>query len=76
MSCRLSSCRMVSLVGFENVNLVVVGCSLSKVWYGGKGCTLHGLSMFLLESAKDGLLRVDPQDNICRHVSSMEQFAN
>jgi hypothetical protein len=76
MSCRLSSCGMVSHVGCEKVNLVVVACNLRKVWYGGKGCALHGLWMFLLESAKHGFLIVDTQDNICHHVSSMDRFAN
>jgi hypothetical protein len=32
--------------------------------------------MFLLESAKDGFLIVDTQDNICHHVSGMDNFAN
>jgi hypothetical protein len=31
---------------------------------------------FLLESAKDWLLGVDPQDNMCYHVSGMDQFAH
>ena len=33
---------------------------LSKVWYGGEGCDLHGLWLVLLESAKDRFLGVDP----------------
>jgi hypothetical protein len=30
------------------------------VWYSEKGCYLHGLWMFLLESAKDRFIVVDP----------------
>jgi hypothetical protein len=33
---------------------------LSKVWYGGEDCDLHGLWLVLLESAKDLFLGVDP----------------
>jgi hypothetical protein len=32
---------------------------LSKVWNGGEGCDLHGLWLFMLESAKDQVLEVD-----------------
>jgi hypothetical protein len=28
----------------------------------------------MLRSAKDRILGVDPQDNMCHHVSSMEQL--
>jgi hypothetical protein len=31
---------------------------------------------FLLESAKDRFLGVDPQDNMCHHVSGMKQLTN
>jgi hypothetical protein len=41
--------------------LVIDRCrDLSKVWYGGEGCDLHGLWLVLLESAKDLFLGVDP----------------
>jgi hypothetical protein len=41
--------------------LVVDRCrGLSKVWYSGEGCDLHGLLLVLLESAKDLFLGVDP----------------
>jgi hypothetical protein len=29
----------------------------------------------MLESAKDRVLEVDPQDNMCSHVSGMERLA-
>jgi hypothetical protein len=45
---------------------------LSKVWNDGEGCDLHRLWLVLLKSTKDRLLRVDPQDNMCHHVSGME----
>jgi hypothetical protein len=32
--------------------------------------------LVLLESTKDQFLRVDPQDNMCRHMSDMEQLAH
>jgi hypothetical protein len=51
-------------------------CGLSKDWNGGEGCDLHGLWLVLLESDKDRFLGVDPQDNMCRHVSGMEWFAD
>jgi hypothetical protein len=35
-------------------------CDLSKDWNGGEGSDLHGLWLFLLESAKDQFLGVDP----------------
>jgi hypothetical protein len=31
--------------------------------------------LVMLESAKDRILGVDPQDNMCHHVSGMEQLA-
>jgi hypothetical protein len=31
---------------------------------------------FLLKSAKDRFLGVDPQDKLCHHVSGMEQLAD
>jgi hypothetical protein len=31
--------------------------------------------LVMLESAKDQILGVDPQDNSCHHVSGMEQLA-
>jgi hypothetical protein len=33
------------------------------------------LWLVMLESAKDQILRVNPQDNMCRHMSGMEQLA-
>jgi hypothetical protein len=38
----------------------------------GKVATFMVCEWFLLESAKDRFLVVDPQDNLCHHVSSME----
>jgi hypothetical protein len=41
--------------------LVIVRChDLSKVWYGGEGCNLHGLWLVVLELAKDLFIGVDP----------------
>jgi hypothetical protein len=31
--------------------------------------------LVMLGSAKDRILEVDPQDNLCHHVSGMEQLA-
>jgi hypothetical protein len=31
--------------------------------------------LVMLESAQDRILRVDTQDNMCRHLSGMERFA-
>jgi hypothetical protein len=57
--------------------LVVDRCrGLSKVWYGGEGGYLHGCGWFLLESAEDRFLGVDRHDNLCHHVSVMEQLAD
>jgi hypothetical protein len=37
---------------------------------------IHQVMWFvMLKSAKDRILGVDPEDNMCRHVSSMEWFA-
>jgi hypothetical protein len=41
----------------------------------GKVATFMVYGWFLLESANDRFLRVDPQDNMCHHVSGMEQLA-
>jgi hypothetical protein len=61
-----------TIMSCEKMNLIVVWCwGLSKVWYGGEGCYLHGLLMFLLESAKDRFLGVDPQDNMCHNMFDM-----
>jgi hypothetical protein len=42
----------------------------------GKVATFMVCRWLLLESAKDRFLGVDPQDNMCRHVSSMEQLTH
>jgi hypothetical protein len=39
--------------------VIVRCCGLSKIWYGGEGCDLHGLWLVLLESVKDLFLGVD-----------------
>jgi hypothetical protein len=39
---------------------------LSKVWYAGEGCDLHGLWLVMLESAEDRVLGVD---TLSQHVS-------
>jgi hypothetical protein len=44
---------------------------LRKVRCDGEGLVLHGVWQ-VLESAKDLFLGVDPQDNMCCHVSGME----
>jgi hypothetical protein len=41
----------------------------------GKVATFIVCGWFLLESAKDRFLGVDPQDNMCHHVSGMEWLA-
>jgi hypothetical protein len=38
----------------------------------GKGAIFMVYGWFFLESAKDQFLVVDPQDNMCHHVSSIE----
>jgi hypothetical protein len=54
---------------------IVFRCQgLSKVRCGGEGLVLHGVCQ-VLESAKDLFLGVDPHDNMCHHVSGMEQPA-
>jgi hypothetical protein len=48
------------LIIWDGGELVIVGChGLSKVWYGGEGCGLHGLLLVLLESAKYQFLGVE-----------------
>jgi hypothetical protein len=42
----------------------------------GKVATFMVCGWFLLESAKDWFLGVDPQNNICHHVSGMEQLVD
>jgi hypothetical protein len=42
----------------------------------GKVATFMVCVQFLLKSAKDRFLGVDPQDNLCHNVSSMEQLAD
>jgi hypothetical protein len=55
--------------------VVVLRCrGLSKVRCGGEGLVLHRVWQ-VLESAKDPFLGVDPQDNMCCHVSGMERPA-
>jgi hypothetical protein len=50
----------------NNGVLVVDRCrDLSKVWYGGEGCDLHGLWLVLLESTKNLLFVVDPLRTAC-----------
>jgi hypothetical protein len=51
---------------------VVRCCGLSKEWYCGEGCDLHGLWLVLLESVKDPFIGVDLQNNMCHHVSDMK----
>jgi hypothetical protein len=52
---------------------VVLRCrGLSKVRCGGEGLVFHGVWK-VLESAKDQFLRVDTQENMCHHMSGMEQ---
>jgi hypothetical protein len=41
----------------------------------GKVATFMICGWFLLESVKDQFLGVDPQDNMCHHVSGIERFA-
>jgi hypothetical protein len=54
---------------------VVLRCwGLSKVRCSGEGSVHHGVWQ-VLEPAKDLFLGVDLQDNMCRHVSSMERSA-
>jgi hypothetical protein len=54
---------------------IVFRCQgLSKVRCGGEGLVLHGVCQ-VLESAKDLFLGVDHHDNMCHHVSGMEQPA-
>jgi hypothetical protein len=42
----------------------------------GKVASFMVCGWFLPESAKDRFLGVDPQDNMCHHVSAMEQLAH
>jgi hypothetical protein len=54
---------------------VVLRCrGLSKVRCGGEGLVLHE-EWQVLESSKDLFLGVEPQDNMCCHVSSVERPA-
>jgi hypothetical protein len=54
---------------------VVLRCrGLSKVRCSGEGLVLHGLWQ-VFELGKDLFLGVDPQDNMCHHVSDMERPA-
>jgi hypothetical protein len=41
----------------------------------GKVSTFMICGWFLLESVMDQFLGVDPQDNMCHHMSGMEQLA-
>jgi hypothetical protein len=41
----------------------------------GKVATFMVCGWFLLESARHRFLGVDPQDNMCHHVSGMKRFA-
>jgi hypothetical protein len=41
----------------------------------GKVATFMVCGWFLLESVKDRFFGVDPKDNMCHHVSGMEQLA-
>jgi hypothetical protein len=43
------------------------------VWYSEKGCYLHGLWMFLLESAKDRFIVVDPPP-LKQHVPLLVRY--
>jgi hypothetical protein len=49
-------------VVFHPARCVLTRSGLSKEWYGGKGCDLHGLCLVLLESAKVRFLGVDPPE--------------
>jgi hypothetical protein len=42
----------------------------------GKVATFMVCGWFLLESTKDQFLGVNHEDNLCHHVSSMEQLAD
>jgi hypothetical protein len=59
-------------VVFHPARCVLTHSGLSKEWYGGEGCDLHGLCLVLLESAKARFLGVDPQNYLCHHMSGME----
>jgi hypothetical protein len=76
LSCGLSILRdVIWPILRDKIGVLVIDrChDLSKVWYGAKGCDLHGLWLVFLESAKDLFLGVDtPQDNMRHHVSSIE----
>jgi hypothetical protein len=41
----------------------------------GKVATFMDCGQFLLELSKDRFLGVDPQDNICHHMSGTERLA-
>jgi hypothetical protein len=42
----------------------------------GKVAIFMVCGWFLLDLAKDRFIGVDPQDNMCRHVSCMKQLAH
>jgi hypothetical protein len=50
-------------------------CDLSKVGMVEMIGFRQVMLFVLLKSAKDRILRVDTQDNMCHHVSSMERLA-
>jgi hypothetical protein len=50
-------------------------CGLSKVGVVEMVGFGQVMLLVLLESAKDQILRLDTQDNMCHHVSSMEWLA-
>jgi hypothetical protein len=41
----------------------------------GKVANFMVCGRFLFETTKDWFLEVDPQDNLCHHVSGMERLA-
>jgi hypothetical protein len=50
-------------------------CGLSKVGMVETVGFCRVMWLVMLESAKDRILGVDPQDNMCHHMSGMEQLA-
>jgi hypothetical protein len=66
---------VVSSIPRDVIGPIVHRCwGLSKVRCGGEGRYLHGWWK-VLESARYLFLGVNPQDNMCHHVSGMEQSA-
>jgi hypothetical protein len=51
-------------------------CGLSKDGMVGMVGFCQVMWFVMLESSKDWILGVDPQDNMCHHVSSMEWLAH